>query len=239
MIQEQLSFIFIDSWRVLLFIKVICVYISCALTIEFGLTDVHLRTLRDKQQFHDPQGLAEKLGISSASWPIFGVVWPSGLVLAHFMLDYDTGNKRILEIGCGIGLTSLLLNKRDADITATDNHPEVEDFLLRNAALNKGRSISFERTDWGDNSSQLGHFDLIIGSDLLYEDQHIELLSRFIEQHAKPVCEVILVDPGRGRKNKFSTRMAAYGYSNVHDKPQDIDYLEQPFKGHILHFNRG
>jgi len=40
--------------------------------IEFKEFDIHVRTLRDKQQFFDPEGEAEKLGISS----------PPGLFLA-------------------------------------------------------------------------------------------------------------------------------------------------------------
>lgn len=208
-------------------------------TIEFDKTDIHLCTLRDNQQFYDPQGIAEKQGISSASWPIFGIIWPSSLVLAHFIFNYDTANKRILEIGCGIGLSSLLLNKRHANITATDYHPEVEGFLIKNTRLNNLTPIAFERTDWSDDNSQLGHFDIIIGSDLLYEEQHVNLLTNFIEQHAKPICEVILVDPGRGRKSKLSKKMIQYGYSSVHEKPKHTDYLNQPFKGHILKFNRG
>ena len=93
-------------------------------TYEFDDVDIHVRTLRDKQEFLDNDNVAEKLGISSAQWSLFGVVWPSSEVLAHFMFDFDTKGKRILEIGCGIGLTSLLLNQRKADITATDYHPE-------------------------------------------------------------------------------------------------------------------
>ena len=86
-------------------------------TLEFETTDLHLCTLRDRNQFYDPAGEAEKLGISSAVWPLFGIAWPSGIVLAEFMQEYDIDNKRILEVGCGIGVSSLLLNKRNADIT--------------------------------------------------------------------------------------------------------------------------
>lgn len=207
-------------------------------TVEFGNTDIHLCTLRDKQQFHDPKGLAENLGISSASWPLFGVVWPSSLVLANFIYQYDTGTKRILEVGCGMALSSLLLNKLNADITATDYHPEAAQFLLRNTQLNNGKPIAFERADWAGINDLLGLFDLIIGSDLLYEDQHIELLANFIESHANPSCEVILVDPGRGRKNKLSLRMADYGYACAQHKPPHTDYLDHEFKGHILRFQR-
>lgn len=208
-------------------------------TVEFGTTDIHLCTLRDHQEFHDPNGVAEKLGISSASWPIFGVLWPSSMVLAHYMSGFDTGKKRILEVGCGMALASLLLNKRKVDITATDYHPEVGTFLQRNVTLNQGSDIAYQCVNWADESDTLGLFDVIIGSDLLYEDEHIGLLSAFIHRHAKPNCEVIMVDPGRGRKNKLSRAMTAFGYDVSQTKPEHTDYLQQAFKGVILTYRRG
>ncbi len=207
-------------------------------TIEFGKIDIHLCTLRNNQEFHDPDGEAEKIGISSATWPLFGVVWPSSLVLAHYMFDYDTDSKRILEVGCGMALTSLLLNKQHADITSTDYHPEVQTFLERNVALNGDNDIAFEQVDWATKKDALGKFDLIIGSDLLYEDQHIQLLAHFIENHANDECEVIIVDPGRGRKTKLSKQMVKFGFSASEFKPDHTDYLEKDFKGHILKFVR-
>jgi predicted nicotinamide N-methyase len=210
----------------------------CYQTIEFGKIDIHICTLRDRQEFHDPQGVADKLGISSAAWPIFGVIWPSSLVLAHFIADYNIDSKRILEVGCGMALTSLLLNKRKADITATDHHPEADKFLQRNTLLNQDGAITFERIDWADDNDSLGLFDLIIGSDLLYEDQHIDLLANFINGHARPSCEVIIVDPGRGRKNKLSLRMREFGFTTTNFKAIHTDYLDHEFKGHILKFER-
>ncbi|MCM2681127.1 class I SAM-dependent methyltransferase [Echinimonas agarilytica] len=210
----------------------------CYQTIEFGKTDIHLCTLRNHQEFYDPQGVAEKLGISSAAWPIFGILWPSSLVLAHHILDYDTNTKRILEVGCGTALSSLLLNRKQADITATDHHPETQHFLDRNTTLNGDCPIPFERTGWADDNDSLGRFDLIIGSDLLYEDEHIELLAEFIGSHSKPQCEVIIVDPGRGRKNKLAKRLIEFGYVLSTSKPTNTDYLNSEFKGHILEFTR-
>ena len=207
-------------------------------TVEFGKIDIHLCTLRNRQEFHDPVGVAESLGISSAQWPIFGVVWPSSKVLAHYISDYNTGSKRILEIGCGMALASLLLNKQHADITATDYHPEAGIFLARNALLNEDEPISYKQVAWGDTEDDLGLFDLIIGSDLLYEEQHIALLANFIEDHSNQTCEVVIVDPGRGRKNKLSARMIEFGYSSSEEKPSHTDYLGEEFKGHILKFSR-
>jgi predicted nicotinamide N-methyase len=210
----------------------------CYQTIEFGKIDIHLCTLRNRQEFHDPDGIAAELGISSAAWPIFGITWPSSLVLAHHIFNYDIGNKRVLEIGCGTALSSLLLNKLHVDITATDYHPEVETFLNRNSELNGDALIPYERTGWADNNDSLGRFDLIIGSDLLYEDEHIRLLSDFIREHSNPECEVIIVDPGRGRKNKLAKYLHKFGYISSYSKPENTDYLDSDFKGCILKFVR-
>lgn len=207
-------------------------------TIEFGELDIHVRTLRDRQQFRDPDRVAEDLGISSAAWPLFGIVWASSEVLAQLMTDFDIGDRRILEVGCGIGLASLVLNQRSADITATDHHPEAGDFLRRNAQLNDGREIPFTRTGWGDSDSGLGRFDLIIGSDLLYEHAHVALLADFIDRHARPHCEVIIVDPGRGHHARFSKRMVSLGYAHSQRRPEHADEQRQAFSGQILRYVR-
>ncbi|GGA87572.1 hypothetical protein GCM10011369_32050 [Neiella marina] len=210
----------------------------CYQTIEFGRIDIHLCGLRNKQEFSDPNGIAENLGICSASWPIFGVQWPSGIALAHFLSKYDVKNKRILEVGCGLALSSLLLNKLGHDITATDYHPEAHNFLKRNTKLNNDREIPFERVDWASSQDDLGLFDLIIGSDLLYEDDHIELLASFVASHALEKCEVILVDPGRGRKAKLIKKLELLGFDSSIYKVDSSNYLPDSYKGYILKFFR-
>jgi predicted nicotinamide N-methyase len=207
-------------------------------TKEFGTTDIHVRTLRDKQQFHDKDDIAKDLGISSATWSLFGVVWPSSEVLAHFIYEYNTKNKRILELGCGIGLSSLILNHLNADITATDYHPEVEQYLLKNTQLNHDQMVPFVRTDWKDEENGLDSYDLIIGSDVLYESNHAELLSNFINKHANEGCEVFIVDPGRGNRSNFTKKMGAYGFKCTSFKPKHTDYLEEPYKGNIFKYSK-
>jgi len=207
-------------------------------TVEFGDVDIHVRTLRDHMQYLDVDGIAEKLGISSATWPIFGVIWDSGRILARHMAEFKIDGKRILEVGCGIGLASLVLNHRLADITATDYHPEAEAFLEANVVLNKGKKIPFFRTGWADGKDDLGRFDLIIGSDLLYERGHAGLLSRFIDDHANPCCEVVLVDPGRGNQGRFTKCMAELGYASSGYRPENAACAGLSFKGRILTYLR-
>ena len=209
-------------------------------TIEFGDTDVHVRTLRDRQQFSEKCSIeAEKLGVSPASWPLFGVIWDSSQILAQLMFEYDIAGKRILEVGCGIGLASLMLNQRNADITATDYNPDAGAFLAKNVLLNEGDEIPFVQTDWHDQNNELGEFDLIIGSDLLYEPDHAELLSRFIDRHATLNTKVIMVDPGRGNHSQFSKCMVKLGYSHSQVKPTIESEQSKVFRGQILHYKKG
>lgn len=207
-------------------------------TLEFEEFDLHIKSLRDANQFSDDLGEAENLGISSAQWPFFGVIWASSEVLAHEMEHYEIEGKRILEIGCGIGLSSVLLNLRRADITATDYHPEAGRFLATNTQLNGCKEIPFLRTGWADNADGLGKFDLIIGSDLLYEQEHAELLSSFIQRHTNPCCEVVIVDPGRGNHAVFSKKMVALGFQHSQSPPENCEYLQKPFKGQVLNYCR-
>jgi len=207
-------------------------------TFEFDQIDIHLKKLRNKQEFEDAEGLAASLGICSAAWPIFGVVWPSSIILAHHLHHMDLRDLHVLEIGCGIGLPSILLNHMNVEITATDYHPAVCQFLDANTRLNNDKKIPFSRIEWKNLETQLGTFDLIIGSDLLYEDNHINELSTFIDKHAKPACKVILVDPDRGRKTKFRKRMQACSFDWAEVPTISSVWLDEPFKGHILTFTR-
>ena len=181
-------------------------------THEFEGLDIHVRTLRDTQEYCSDDD-AEALGISSAQWPLFGVVWDAGLSLATMMVEEDIEGRRILEVGCGIGLASLVLNEREADITATEQHPRAEGFLEHNTSINGGRSIPFTRTGWVDDEDGMGRFDLIIGSDLLYGRDHAEALSAFILRHALPSCEVLLIDGGRGHVPRFQAALESGGFT--------------------------
>ena len=206
-------------------------------TIEFGDTDIHLKTLRDRNEFQDAVQEAESLGVSPSSWPLFGVVWESGEILARLMQFHNIDQLKVLEVGCGIGLASVMLSTRHADITATDYNPAAGPFLVANAALNELGPITFVREGWADTQSALGQFDLIIGSDLLYEQDNVELLAGFIERHSKPVCSVIIVDPGRGLRAKFTKRMVAGGYtheSTVAVTPE----ISTTYTGKVMTFSR-
>ncbi|MBT8446896.1 MAG: histidine kinase [Gammaproteobacteria bacterium] len=207
-------------------------------TLEFDGVDIHVRTLRDKQQFADDGRRAELLGICSASWPLFGVIWESGEVLARLMFAREVDGLRILEVGCGIGLASLVLGYRRANITATDHHPEAGEFLSGNVALNGLQDIPFLCTGWQQTNTILGRFDLIIGSDILYDHGTVDTLFAFIERHARASCEVVIVDPGRGLEGRFKRSMETHGYTTSESVPDVSVPALKGVRGRILTFTR-
>jgi predicted nicotinamide N-methyase len=184
-----------------------------------GVADLHMRTLLDRQQHADPQGLAEAAGISSAQWPLFGLLWPAGRQLADVMAVRPLVlNENILEIGCGLALASLVSHRRGALVTASDVHPLAGDFLLENLRLNALAPMRYCHGDWGDGVGErqaprvAGRFELIMGSDVLYERDDGGTLPRFIQRHAAAVGEVLIVDPNRGQRSAFTRRMGLMGY---------------------------
>jgi predicted nicotinamide N-methyase len=174
-----------------------------------------LQVLSDQQQFDDPDGHAERLGVSSAQWPLFGLLWPSGQHLAEVMHDFDVEGKRILELGCGIGLASLVLKRRGADVVASDMHPLAEAFLAYNAALNGLPMLHFRRVDWSTPVAALGVFDLIIASDIMYEQSQVAMVADAIATYASDVAEVIVIDPGRGHAARLSKALALRGFERT------------------------
>ena len=207
-------------------------------THSIGTEDFHLCSLRDKQQFADADGAAKQAGISSATWSLFGQLWPSGEALASAMQVFPVSGLRILELGCGLGLCSLVLQRLEADITASDYHPLAGEFLERNSTLNELPSIRYESCDWALDYPDLGLFDLIIGSDLLYERDHPELLAGFIDRHTSPKAQVLIVDPRRGHAARFSREMAIFGYQQEADLDSVHESADVPYKGRILSFSR-
>src|SRR5262249_3859480 len=132
--------------------------------------------------------------------------------------------EQILEIGCGLALASLVSHRRGANVTASDCHPLAESFLKENLRLNKLPPLKYRYGQWGYpkrppardaalvSSTLQAQYDLIIGSDLLYERDASASLAAFIARHSALAGEVWIIDPGRGNRPAFNRQMADQGF---------------------------
>lgn len=205
-------------------------------TVTIGGLDYQIRSLLDNQQYADPQGAAVDTGMGASGWPLFGQVWPSARVLARAMHSHAIAGKRILEIGAGLALASLVIHRRAGDVTVTDWHPLTEAFLQQNLIANGLGPLPWQAGNWTTDNPALGRFDLIIGSDLLYERQQPAQLARFIHRHASAGAEVIIVDPDRGNRSAFCREMAALGYELTMTAAGKTLESGEAYKGRFLSF---
>lgn len=213
-------------------------YTTRLVPLQVGGQRYTLRALSDRQQFADHHGLAQKAGIPPALWSLFGQMWPAGRVLARAMADIDIRGKRILEIGCGLALSSIVLHRRGADVLASDHHPLAEPFLRYNAGLNALTPVPYCSLPWDEDHPALGHFDLIIGSDVLYERDHAALLAAFVSRHACAHGEIVITDPGRGNSGAFTNAMLRQGYSVAEHRSPFDDADVPPYRGRLLSYRR-
>ena len=84
-----------------------------------------------------------------------------------------------------------------------------------------------------------GTFELIIGSDILYERDEGGALADFIERHAAARAEVWVVDPNRGNRAHFHRNMTALGFSLSEEKiDRPGDSHGNAYKGRMLTYSR-
>ena len=211
-----------------------------------GVPNLLIRSLLDKQQFFDPEGAALALGISSAFWSLFGLLWPSGSKLAERLaIRPVSAQERILELGCGLALASLVGHRRGANITASDCHPLAGEFLKENLRLNNLAPMSYQHGQWGEHATQQQDpvvstkFDLIIGSDILYERDERGDLAHYINAHIEDHAEVWVVDPNRGNRSHFHRNMAAQGFA-LNEETLIVSATENKaaYKGRMLTYLR-
>lgn len=172
-------------------------------TEHLGKIDIEIETLADLDGTIDRlcEG-ADRQGseaILEELCPYFGVVWPAARALAEHLARMGgwLKDKRVLELGCGLALPSLVAAKLGARVTATDFHPDVPKFLERNLALNGlVGALEYRRYDWRTQQG-LGLFDFVVGSDILYEASHPNDVARSLQAHCGKGSHILLSDPGR------------------------------------------
>lgn len=207
--------------------------------VSVGLGVLRVRALLDRNQFADPLGEAAAVGVCDASWPLFGMLWPSAFALARHLEGVEVGARRMLEFGCGLGLVSLLAQRRGIDVTATDHNPAAARFLHHNSVSNNLAPVPFFRESWSERGANLQRpFGLIVASDVLYEPGHAALVAGFVDRHAAPDATVIVVDPGRRQMGRFGRVMVSLDYVQTDEIPVPFETSVGRFAGRIHTWTR-
>lgn len=146
--------------------------------------------------------------------PYWAELWPSSVALARHVFEREhLAGRRTVELGCGVGLPSVISLACGADVTATDYYEAALDFARYNALVNLGRELRTRLLDWHAPRAQvLGHFDLVLVADVLYEQRNVAALTALIPTLLNPGGEVLLADPRRKNAPVFLEGMQDMGF---------------------------
>lgn len=128
--------------------------------------------------------------------PYWAYMWPSAGALVQVVGAVPFEGLRVLEIGAGLGAPGLVAAARGADVTVSDARPEALELIQRNAARN-GLSVEARILDWTDPPEDIGTFDRILASDVLYEDGMLRDVLRFARKALSPDGALLIADPHR------------------------------------------
>jgi predicted nicotinamide N-methyase len=143
--------------------------------------------------------------------PYWADVWPSSIILAEKLLELDGEGKTALELGCGVGLSTLAATAAGFDVLSTDYYEDALDVTRANVFRNLGKTARTRLVDWRHLPSNLGRFDLVFASDVLYEKEYAALLPVILDGAIAPGGMALIADPGRVAAPIFVDGCAAIG----------------------------
>jgi ETFB lysine methyltransferase len=135
--------------------------------------------------------------------PYWADLWPAAVVLARRVAAMRSAGRALLELGCGAGLVATAAALSGFGVTATDYYADSLLFTRLNVARNAGSDPAVRLVDWRDFPSDLGTFDVVVASDVLYEHTYGALVAAAIARTLRPAGLAILADPGRVAAGDF------------------------------------
>src|SRR4051812_35342413 len=134
---------------------------------------MYLARPRDWEALRDDEALARR-GV-----PYWARLWPSGRALGRAVADGPAlDGRRVLELGCGLGLPSIAAARRGGEVVASDVSADAAVFATHNLALN-GLVGDVVAAAWPELVAG-GPWDLVLAADVLYLAANVESLLRVL-----------------------------------------------------------
>ena len=155
--------------------------------------------------------------------PYWADLWPSARILGDELAVMRLAGQRVLELGCGLGVVAIGAVWGGADVTATDYYEEATLFAGLNVMEATGTSIMTRMVNWVELPPDLGKFDVVLASDVLYEHRYASLVANAIAATLVRGGEAIVADPGRIALQEFLDECSALGLVHEADPRPFVD----------------
>ena len=171
--------------------------------------------------------------------PYWAELWPSAHVLAAALADRDLGGLRVIELGCGVGMPSVVAALRGAEVLATDWYGDALEFARANARA-AGVRVRTLLLDWNAPPRGLVNpgagFDLAIGADVLYEERNGPALAALLPLLLRPGAEAWIADPRRPHADRLMIPLTGAGWRHDRRDVRHTGRLDE--SGPVIHLHR-
>jgi predicted nicotinamide N-methyase len=148
--------------------------------LTFGDLRVWLLTVGRLEDYVDGEELLRNADAPEP--PYWAHLWPGSRALARLVAtEIDCRGRRVIDIGCGVGLVGVVAARCGAAVTAIDNAHAALRFANRNAALN-GCDVAAIQTDLRRTGVR-GRFDYCFAADVTYDPALQTALADFLADH--------------------------------------------------------
>ncbi|HLY31979.1 MAG TPA: hypothetical protein VKQ36_13190, partial [Ktedonobacterales bacterium] len=151
--------------------------------------------------------------------PYWSLLWPSGMALAEALLARPAPlyGRHVLELGCGLGVTATAALAGGARLWAADLFADALLFCRYNTLRNAGRMPLPVLVNWRTEPGRAacvacGPFDLLLGADVLYEEEDIQPLLTLAEDLLPVGGDFWLAEPGRRTAQTFALAAQTRGW---------------------------
>ncbi|MBM3162831.1 MAG: methyltransferase domain-containing protein [Chlorobi bacterium] len=144
--------------------------------------------------------------------PYWAEIWPAAITLSSFIArELPLAGKRVIELGAGVGMASVVAASCGADVLATDYSREALRFVAYNAMRN-GVSLDAIRLDWREVECA-ERFDMLFAADVLYERVNLLPIITAIDRLLKPEGAAYIADPRRRLAGQFLELVGENGFA--------------------------
>lgn len=182
--------------------------------VHIAQTSFRLLKVRDSNALLEritPESFAQEERL-----PYWADLWHASIELARWCLEEaDLAGKRVLELGCGLGLAGVAAAAAGAEIVLSDYDADALAFAACNVAANlspEARSrVRLVLLDWRHLPS-MPPFDVILGADIAYERVSFSSLCEALRTLMRTDGYAVLTEPDRAIGRDFFAELHRHNF---------------------------
>jgi len=195
-------------------------YPTRTVRLAFGSVDIDLLTVQRLEDYVDTDALLRDPNAPEP--PYWAHLWTGSRHLARLLATRLTcAGRRVVDIGCGLGLVGVVAARRGARVLAVDTAYAALAFTRANAARN-ACALQVVQADVAHPGLR-GPFDLCLAADVTYDPRLQLALGAFLAAHLSPAGEAWGVESVRTMDPGFRRACEAWGLrvSEYEDREPD------------------